>query len=161
MENNNILIVSFLNKKSKMIANFLEKRNFSVSVMDRVIPSNLGKIQFFRIDTRHKENIKLVLSMVRPSVIVFCPEEVTGYSTCTALFPAMAESSNRNIIVCLDYIAPDPKTVKEAFQWIINTLAEIYTDEYSLNTQILTDSDNLLKKTKFFINQTKGREKVP
>ena len=157
---NNILIVSFLNKKAKMIANFLEKRNFSVSVMDRTIPSSLGKIQFFKIDTRHKENIKLVLLMVRPSVIIFCPEEITGYSTCLALFSAMAESKDKNIIVCLDYISDEPKTVKEASQWIINTLVEIYTDEYSLNTLMITNEDNLLKKTKFFINQMKGSEKV-
>ena len=98
--------------------------------------------------------------MVRPNVFIFCREEVTGYPTCLALFPAMVESNSKNIIVCLDDVVEKPRTIKEASQWVVNTITEIYTDEYSLNTLILTNRENLLKQTKFFINQTKGREKV-
>lgn len=177
MENKNILIVGFINKKAKKIADFLKRKAFSVYAMDRIVPFELKVEQFYRIDPRYKDNIKLVIGMTQPEVIIFCPEEVVAvdysYPTSLALFPTLLESNVKKLVVCLDDIVREPKTVNEVSQLAIYCLTDIYTNNFQLDTMVVTNKDNLLKKVKRFVtkieemkengftNQSqKGREEV-
>ncbi|MEK6881608.1 MAG: NAD-dependent epimerase/dehydratase family protein, partial [Nanoarchaeota archaeon] len=77
LSGHNILIAGGATVRGLKISKFLQRKGYAVFGVDRYQPSDLYVKKFFRMDMRHIDNMALIMTIVKPTVLVFCPETVT------------------------------------------------------------------------------------
>ena len=104
---------------------------------------------------RHQDNMALVMTIVKPNIIIFCPEAVTptynSYISFSGVLGAAIVAGVQNIALCLDQIPEAPKDVNEIAQLSMYHLLNVYKIQNKLNTLVITDNNNMLKEIKKFV----------
>lgn len=162
MENKNILVAGCSTKKGIKIAKFLKDRGFIVYGLDRFLDSHLKVFRFFKIDMRHVESMGLMLSIANPKFIIFCPDEILqidySYPSYLGLLNAMTNNGIKNIILCLNNVDYNPKTLTDVSHLAMYHLTNIFINDHKLNTRILLKGDNLLKEIKRFVTSREEKD---
>ena len=159
MEKSSILVVGAATRKGKLISKFLVDRGYFVTGTDRFNDDKSQCDRFFRIDTRFVDNIKLVLSLAKPEVVIFCPDEnektEQGYTVCKAILQAMVDVGLQKLIVCLSSLVTIPKltTIREVSDLSISHLVDVFDKQYMLDISYLVDTENLLKEIKKILKE--------
>ena len=158
---NNILIAGSCTTRGIKVSKFLQRKGFDIFGVDRHHATELFVKKFFRMDMRHQDNMELVMTIVKPSVVIFCPEKVTptynSYISFSGVLGAALNAGVSNIALCLDQVYDMPKDANEIAQLSMYHLLNVYKASHNLNTLVITDSSNLLKEIKIFV-QPKGTE---
>lgn len=152
---NNILIAGACTTRGIKLSKFLQRKGYSVFGVDRYQPTTLLVKKFFRMDMRHQDNMALIMAIVKPNILVFCPEAVTptynSYISFSGVLGASIKAGVKNVVLCLDDIYDLPKDINQIAQLSMYHLLNVYKIQNSLDTLIITDHSNLLKEIKKFV----------
>ncbi len=159
--NNTILIAGGATQRGAKIGRFLRNKGYNVFGVDRTHTDKPVFARFFRMDMRHPESIALVMSIVKPTILIFCPEKVVqrdySYPAYTTVLDTAGKAGVKKVILCLDTIVEKPKTFDEISQLALYQTTNVLQDEYKFESLIITEKDNLLREIKEFVG--KGEEK--
>lgn len=159
---NNILIAGVCTPRGIKVAKFLTRKGYNVYGVDRHQPvENLVK-KFFRMDMRHQDNMELIMTIVKPTTLIFCPEAVSNtnnsYISFSGVLMSALKNGVRRVALCLDNLPDKPTNPEEISQNAMYQLLDVFKDEYQLETCVVTDKENLLKEIKEFVKIEGGEQ---
>ena len=108
---------------------------------------------------RHKESMKLVMSIIKPSTIIFCHEPVADIDYTYPSYSGLLFSISKEVkklILCIDNVYEKPQNPNEVSQLACYWLTQIYKEKYGIDSLVVTKEKNLLKEIKKFIVKTEG-----
>ncbi len=151
---NNILIAGACTLRGVKLAKFLTRKGHNVYGVDRHQPIDQIVKKFFRMDMRHQDNMELIMTIVKPTTLIFCPEAVSNannsYISFSGVLGSALKAGVRRVALCVDSIPEKPTNPDEISQVAMYQLLDVFKDEYQLETCVVTDKENLLKEMKEF-----------
>ncbi len=158
---NNILIAGVGTVRGIKLAKFLTRKGHNVYGVDRHQPMDQIVKKFFRMDMRHQDNMELIMTIVKPTTLVFCPESVSptynSYISFSGVLGAAMKAGVKRVALCLDDIFENPKDVDQVAQLAMSELLGVYVFKNVIESLIITKKSNLLKEMKEFC-KTEGGE---
>lgn len=167
--NNNVVIAGCSSNRGTKLAKFLTDRGFTVYGVDRFSNDSIeGFARFFRIDLRHKDSMRLVMSIGQPDTAIFCGETAhinNSFEVLDQSYPAylnflinVVMQKVKRIVLCIETIYIKPVTPFEVSQNALSQLTGVFSKQYNLESIIITNKENLLREIKDFI--LKGGEEA-
>lgn len=156
---NNILVAGCSTQRGTKIIKFLQHKGFNVFGVDRYFVGALKS--FFRMDMRHKESMKMAITIAKPTVVIFCPAEQIGqidynYPAFSSVIVSTCEAKVKKLVLCLDDIYLSPKSVNEISQLAMYYLTDVFKNEFGMEILVITQKGNLLKEIKQFVLEKGG-----
>ena len=119
--NSNVVIAGCSSNKGTKLAKFLTNRGLTIYGVDRFHNDSIeGFDRFFRIDLRHKDSMRLVMSIGQPSVAIFCGEtghinnsfEVLdqNYAAYLNFLISCIIQGVKKIVLCIEDVYEEPTT---------------------------------------------------
>lgn len=157
-----ILVANSLSNKGEKIVRFLRNLDFLVVGVDKWEEDEKnGASSFFRVNLKHPDSVKLVYTLIQPTVIVYpwIPiKESLLYPDYSAieLFNLITIGVKRGVnkvILCLDVDNNVEKmgTVEDIQQLLLQVILRNFRKEFDFEYQIITSQDNLLKSIKKYL----------
>lgn len=152
---NNILIAGCSTKRGIKITKFLKNKGYTLFGVDRNTMAEPLVSRFFRMDMRHKDNMGLIMTIAKPTTLIFCPDIVGivdyNYTAFAGVLNAGTDAGVKKIVLCLDDIYAQPKNPNEISQTSMNSLLSYSKIKHNLETLVITNKSNLLKEIKEFV----------
>lgn len=149
-----ILVTGAFTPKGSKIINFLQSRGVEVIGVDKKGKEEDSQAsKLFRLDLRHQESIKLLLTFCHPTTLIFCWEgqndpSIINYSL-IALWSLLAQASFTKVILVNNTV--EGGTILSLMDHYLLILVEFFQREKNYELSIINEADNLLKSIKEII----------
>lgn len=154
----NILVVGYTTEKGAKVSDFLHSRGVSVYGLDRRTEGTYSSLtRRFSLNPRHKESLRLMFEISKPSALVYCVSNHDGtrenYLPFLTLVLEGVEVGIAKIALVVNENLPiKPVTTTSQIEILAMILAlQVLSKEKKYEYLVINEKDNLLKEIKKFL----------
>ena len=155
-----ILVTGAMGFQGSKIVQFLRSRDYSVIGVDKYLDEAKNHAtQFFKLDLKHRDSVRLLTEICKPIVVIYCPDEqhfedeFVDFSNLTFINLMMNVDKTilKGLGVCLNSLVVNPlemTTLDSLYTFNTLFITDYFAKKYKLEKMLITKNDNLLKDIK-------------
>ena len=159
----NVLVVGFTTEKGRKVSDFLHSRGMFVYGLDRNIEGDYRSLtRRFSLNPRHKESVRLMFEIAKPSALVYCVVESENRENyipfLTILTTGIGLGVSKVVLVINEnFPISEIETLSQVETLAMTLVLKVLGKTEKYEYVVINEKDNLLKEVKRFLLKEEGK----